>query len=107
MEVRALIGADKLRQLHGRAFARYECWQCGREGRTTEPTSVIVLAYRVFRVVKFAHAACVDSQIIEVTAAAMRTVAGQTAALQRGQQAREAGRRLRGGENHPAKKCLS
>jgi hypothetical protein len=65
VEVRALIGADKLRQLHGHAFARYECWQCGREGRT----------------------------------------AGQTAALQHGQQVRGAGRQLRGGENHLAKKC--
>ena len=105
VEVRALIGADKLRQLHGHAFARYECWQCGREGRTAEPTSVIVLAYRVFRVATFAHAGCADSQIIEVGAAAMRTVAGQTAALQHGQQVRGAGRQLRGGENHLAKKC--
>jgi hypothetical protein len=36
---------------------RYERWQCGRTGRTIEPTSVIVLAYRVFRMVKLAHAA--------------------------------------------------
>ena len=28
-EVRALIGAEKLRELHGDAFVRYECWQCG------------------------------------------------------------------------------
>ena len=65
VEVRALIGAEKLCELHEDAFARYECWQCGGEGRTTEPTSVIVLAYRVFRVVRLAHAACADSQIIE------------------------------------------
>jgi hypothetical protein len=45
VEVRALIGADKLRELHEDAFARYECWQCGKTGRTTEPTSVIVLGY--------------------------------------------------------------
>jgi hypothetical protein len=46
VEVRALIGADSLRELRGKAFAHYECWQCGRQGRTAEPTSVIVLAYR-------------------------------------------------------------
>ena len=66
VEVRALIGAGKLRELHGPAFARYECWQCGRTGRTTEPTSVIVLGYRGSRVVKLAHAGCADSRIIEV-----------------------------------------
>ena len=76
VEVRALIGADKLRELHGDAFARYECWQCGRAGRTTGPTSVIVLAYRVFRTVRLAHAGCADSHIIEVGAAGMRAVAG-------------------------------
>jgi hypothetical protein len=69
VEVRAFIGADKLCELHGDAFVRYECWQCGRPGRTTEPTSVIVFGYRVFRVVGLAHAACADSQIIEVDAA--------------------------------------
>ena len=77
VEVRAFIGAEKLRELHEDASARYECWQCGRTGRTTEPTSVIVLGYRVFRVAKLAHAACADSQIIEVDAAAMGTAAGQ------------------------------
>ena len=76
VEVRALIGADKLRELHGDAFARYGCWQCGRTGRTAEPTSVIVLGHRVFRVVKLAHAGCADSQIIEVGAAGMRAVGG-------------------------------
>ena len=77
VEVRAPIGADKLRELHGDAFVRYECWQCGRTGRTTVPTSVIVLGYRVFRVVKLAHAGCADSQIIEAGGAAMRAVAGE------------------------------
>ena len=48
----------------GDAFGRYECWQCGRTGRITEPTSVIVLAHRAFQVVKLAHAGCADSQII-------------------------------------------
>jgi hypothetical protein len=78
VEVRALIGADKLRELRGDAFARYECWRCGRTGRTTESASVIVLGHRVFRVVKLAHAGCTDSHIIEVGAAAMRTVNGQS-----------------------------
>lgn len=65
VEVRAFIGAEKLRELHGDDSIRYECWHCGRNGRTTEPTSVIVLGYRIFRVVKLAHAACADSQIVE------------------------------------------
>jgi hypothetical protein len=106
VEVRALIGADKLRELHGDAFARYACWRCGRAGRTTEPTSVIVLGYRVFRVVRLAHAGCADSQIIEVGAAALRTAAGRTAARQHGQQVQGAGGQLRCGESDPAKKCL-
>jgi hypothetical protein len=55
----------------GDAFGRYECWQCGRTGRITEPTSVIVLAHRAFQVVKLAHAGCADSQIIGVGAAGM------------------------------------
>jgi hypothetical protein len=76
VEVRALIGADKLRELHGDALARYECWRCGRAGCTAEPTSVIVLGYRVFRVIKLAHAGCTDSQIIEVGAAGMSAVGG-------------------------------
>jgi hypothetical protein len=76
VEVRALIGADKLRELHGDTLARYECWRCGRAGRTTEPTSVIVLGHRVFRVVKLAHAGCADSHIIEAGAAGMRAVTG-------------------------------
>jgi hypothetical protein len=62
VEIRALIGAEKLR----------------------------VLACRVFRVVKLAHAACADPQIIEVDAVGMRTVAAQTAvrniASERGKQ---------------------
>ena len=103
VEVRALIGADKLRELHADALVRYECWQCGREGRTTEPTSVIVLAHRAFQVVKLAHAACADSHIIEVGAAAMRTVAEPAAARRYGQQVRGAGRQPRCGEGHPAK----
>jgi hypothetical protein len=36
VEVRALIGAEKLRELHGKAFAQYEYWQCGGEARTTK-----------------------------------------------------------------------
>src|SRR5215831_2043786 len=104
VEVRALIGADKLRALHGKAFGQYECWRCGKEGRTTEPTSVVVVGYRVFRVVELAHAACSDSHIIEVGAGMMRAVAGQTAAPpQSRHQARGRGRRLRRGGNRPAR----
>ena len=105
VEVRALIGAGKLRDLHGDAFAEYECWQCGRQGRTIEPTSAIVLAHRAFRVVKLAHAACAGSHIIEVDAAMMRAVAGQTAVPQPRRQAGGAGRRLPRGGNHPARGC--
>ena len=79
VEVRALIGAEKLRELHEDASARYECWQCGRTGRMTEPTSVIVLGYRVFRAVRLTHAGCADSQIIEIGAAGMRAVASEPA----------------------------
>jgi hypothetical protein len=104
VEVRALVGAEKLRELHEAARERYECWQCGRPGRTTEPTSVIVLAYRVFRVVKLAHAACADPQIIEVGAAGMRTVAGQIP-VQRRERAREEERQLRQGETCSAGGC--
>ena len=32
VEVRALIGAEKLRELHGDALVRYECWQCAALG---------------------------------------------------------------------------
>ena len=77
VEVRALIGADKLRELHGDAFARYECWRCGKAGRTAQPTSVIVLAHRAFRVVKLTHAGCADSQIIEAGAAAITAMASE------------------------------
>jgi hypothetical protein len=77
VEVRALIGAGKLRELRGGGFAEYECWQCGRPGRTTEPTSVIVLAHRVFRVARLAHASCADPQIIAVGTAGMWTAANK------------------------------
>ena len=74
VEVRAFIGAEKLHELHGDAFDQYECWQCGSSGQTTEPTSIVVLGYRIFRVAKLAHAACAGSQIIEVDPAAMTAV---------------------------------
>ena len=104
VEVRALIGAEKLHELHEDARERYQCWQCGRIGQATQPTSVIVLAYRVFRVVKLAHAACADPQIIDVGPAGMRTAAGQIA-VQRREQAPEAERPLRRGETCPAEGC--
>jgi len=77
VEVRALIGAEKLHELHGDNFLRYECWQCGSSGWTTEPTSIVVLGYRVFRVAKLAHAACAESQIVEVDAATIGVAVGQ------------------------------
>ena len=77
VEVRAFVGAGKLRELHGDAFAQYEWWQCGNSGRTTEPTSIVVLGYRVFRAVRLTHAGCADSQIIEIGAAGMRAVASE------------------------------
>ena len=76
-EVRAFIGAEKLRELQGDTFLRYDCWQCGSSGWTTEPTSIVVLGYRIFRVAKLAHAACADPQIVEVDAAGMRAAASE------------------------------
>ena len=75
--MRALIGADKLGELHGGAFARYECRACGKKGRTARPTSVIVLAHRAFRVVKLTHAGRADLQIIEAGAAAIMAMASE------------------------------
>ena len=71
VEVRALIGAEELCELHGgRPRARVpSAGQYSKTGRTAQPTSVIVLAHRAFRVVKLAHAGCTDSQIREVGAA--------------------------------------
>jgi hypothetical protein len=106
VEVRALIGA-KLRELHGGAFARYECWQCGRTGRTTEPTSVIVLGYPVFRVVKLAHAGCTDSHIIEVGAAAKSVVGGDLTHRHNASRPREQGGRSRCGETPGTGGCLA
>jgi hypothetical protein len=104
VEVRALIGAEQLRELHGKASAQYECWQCGREGRTSETTSVIVVGHRAFRVVMLAHAACADSHIIEVSADMMNAVAGQTAVPpQPGHPARGTARRLPRGRSHPTR----
>jgi hypothetical protein len=105
-EVRALIGADKLRELHGKAFARYECWQCGGKARTADATSVIVVGHRAFRVVMLAHAACADSHIMEVDADMMSAVAGQSAAPpQSRHRGRGTARRLRRGRSHPARGC--
>jgi len=77
VQVRALIGAGRLRELRGDTLVRFECWWYGRTGRTTEPASVIMLGSRVFRVVKLAHAGCADPQVIEVGTAAMRALVGE------------------------------
>ena len=106
VEVRALIGADKLRELHGKAFAQYQCWQCGGEARTTEATSVIVVGHRAFRVVMLAHAACADSHIMEVDADMMSEVTGLTAAPpQPRHQSPGAARRPARDRDHPARGC--
>jgi hypothetical protein len=79
VEARALIGADKLRELHRDASARYECWPCGKAGRTAQPTSVIVAAHRASPVIKLARAGRAGSQIIEAGAAVMRAMASELA----------------------------
>ena len=63
-EMRALIGAGGLRQLEG-TRSGYRCWRCGRKGRATKPTSVIV----VRRVIKLTQAGCAGSHIIDAGAA--------------------------------------
>ena len=89
-EVRALIGADKLREQHEDARERYECWQCGRTGRTTEPHISNRARLPGFRGGRARACRCADPQIIEVDAAGMRTVAGQIPAPQHRQRAGEA-----------------
>jgi hypothetical protein len=49
VELRALTGARRLRELHGDTVMHHQRWQCGETGRTTEPTSVIVHGYGGFR----------------------------------------------------------
>src|SRR5258708_111259 len=71
--VTALIGAETLARLRGQAFRQYDCCRCGRPGQTdAEPAAVIVERYRLGYAVRvrFAHARCADSQIVEVDAAA-------------------------------------
>jgi hypothetical protein len=97
VEVR-LIGAGKPRELHRDAFARYECWPCGRPRRTTEPTSVIVLGDRVSRVAQLAHSGCADSHIIEAGAAGMSAVGGDLTHRHNASRLREQGGGLAAGE---------
>src|SRR5262249_13059659 len=80
VEVRALIGASRLRELQGKASTRYECWQCGSQGRTTDATSVIVVGPRVFRVVMPAHADGAEPHTSGVGPDMRRAVTGATAA---------------------------
>jgi hypothetical protein len=76
-EVRALIGGDKLRELHGDASARYGCWAV-RQDRPHCPAQLSNRARSPgFPGVKLAHAGCADSQIIEAGASAMRTMASE------------------------------
>lgn len=67
-QVEALIGTETIQQLYEEPYAMYTCRQCGRPGTTSEATSVIVEKYRYAYVVNFAHARCMDSQIIEIDA---------------------------------------
>ena len=67
-EVKRLIGIETLRELEGDAYERYDCWRCGGPGRTTEPTTVVVLGYRSTPIVKFAHAQCAKSQVLQLDA---------------------------------------
>jgi hypothetical protein len=65
-EVKKLIGVEALRELEGDAYERYDCWRCGGPGRTTQPTTVVVLGYRATPIVEFAHAQCAKSQIVQL-----------------------------------------
>jgi hypothetical protein len=64
--VRDLIGSEVVARLAGAEFARFDCWSCGRPGRTAQPSSVVVLMYRdgTVRVV-LAHAGCAVSQVVK------------------------------------------
>jgi hypothetical protein len=66
--VTGLIGPEALRELEGDAYERYSCWRCGGPGRTTDPTTVVVLAYKSAQIVEFAHAQCVASQVVRLDA---------------------------------------
>jgi hypothetical protein len=67
-DVEALVGAATILRLHQNAFTRYGCCSCGMPGSTDEdPTTVVVARYRSgMSQVRFAHARCADSQILEV-----------------------------------------
>ncbi len=105
VEVRALAGAETLRELHGDALVRHECRPCGRTGRTAEPTSVIVLGHPGFRAVRAAHAGCADPQIIEAGAAAMSAVGGDLTHRHHASRPRNRTVSLRG--RHPARGRLA
>jgi hypothetical protein len=68
VEVKELVGLETLRELEGDAFEHYDCWRCGGPGRTTDPTTVVVLSYQSTRIVKFAHARCAESQVVDLPA---------------------------------------
>jgi hypothetical protein len=67
-EVTELVGLETLREIEGDAFERYDCWRCGGPGRTTDPTTVVVLGYQSMPIVKFAHARCAESQVVSLLA---------------------------------------
>src|SRR5262249_9051724 len=106
VEVRALIRASRLRELQGKASTRYECWQCGSQGRTTDATSVMVVGHRAFWVVMLAHADCAESHIIGAGAAWRRGVPGApTPPPQPRHQGGGAARRPRRSDTPPEKRC--
>ncbi len=70
MAVTALVGAEMLGRLRGEPVRRYHCCCCGQPGRVgAEPAAVIVQWSKlgVLRV-RFAHARCAGSQVVDVDA---------------------------------------
>jgi hypothetical protein len=105
VELRMLIGADKLRERYGDAFAGYECWRCGGTGRAAEPTPGIVLAHRVCCPVQLSYPGCPDSQILEVGVAGMRPLVGER---ERRDTASKPGEQVGSlAETNPARGCLA
>lgn len=68
--VRELLGSGTIARLRGEAFRRYLCLGCGGPGRAdAEPTTVIVVRYRLgVHKVRFAHARCFGSCVLDVDA---------------------------------------
>jgi hypothetical protein len=64
-DVAALVGGETVAELRKAAYGQYECWKCGRGGRTSDPTSLVAVLYRNSAVkLHFTHARCAGSQLI-------------------------------------------